>query len=148
MSTTIKWQLSARSGNPVTVLSTELNSLAAGGAVVSATIDNDADLDTFADFELFVNFTGTPGLAEAVDLWAVRTVDGSNFEDASTTIFPRAEFLGSFLVHDNGNDQRLILPEIRLPPRDFKVLLHNQTVNGLEASGHVLKMLTYKLAVV
>jgi hypothetical protein len=133
----ITWTLSARSGNPVTVMTTALDS----------PIDNDADLDTYADFELVWDAVGTPALADCIDLYWVRTVDGTNYEDASSTIFPRASLLGAFLVHNTSSPQRLILPEVRLPPRDFKLLVHNQTNGAFASSGNVLKMLTYHLAV-
>jgi hypothetical protein len=146
----IKWALSGRSGNPVTLLTTELNSLGVDAAALTAAIDNDADHDTFADFELFVNFSGTPGGPESVDLYAVRSVDGTNFEDASATgpIRPRAQLLGAFLAQANSTDQRLILSEVRLPPRDFKLMLYNRTTSAFGASANTLKMLTYTLAVV
>ena len=143
--TVLQWVLSGRSGNPVTVLSTGLNSLAGGTAALSSALDNDADEDVYADFELVTSFASVPGVAETVDLYAVRTVDGTNFEDGSSSFLTRAHLLGSFLTQNNASS-RLILSEVRLPPRDFKIALVCPT-RTFAASGSTLTMLTYKLAV-
>lgn len=150
----VTWLLSSRSGNPVTVLSTELNSLANGTAALSSAIDNDADGDVYADFELLLDAGGgTPGAnLPAVPLYLVRTDDGTNFEDGSTAaIVARAALAGVVNLRAVSGAQRMILPGVRLPPRDFKVLLvMPSTADGgvdLAASGSTVKMLTYKLQV-
>ncbi len=146
----IKWIVSTRSGNPVTVLDTGLNALASSAAAISSAIDNDADLDTYADFQLSVTFGSAPTDASICSLYLVRTVDGTNFEDASTTgpVVPRGGFVGAFSVRAVTSAQVMILKEVLLPPRDFKVMLVNSTNQAFPASGSTVKMLTYKQQVV
>lgn len=137
----IRWKLSGRAVNPLTILATELNSLVAStGAVLSPVVPNASDLDLYVDFELVVTFAANPVADNVVELWIVRAVDTVNYEDGSTaTIVPRNGFAGNFVVRAVSSVQRMVIPRVVVPPRDFKVLIVNKTTQAFTASGHTLK---------
>lgn len=130
----------------LSILTTDLNSLANNAAALSSAIDNDTDLDVYADFELVVTYGTNPTNQSLVELYIVRTVDGTNFEDASTTgpVVPRGGFVGGFSLQATTSAQRIVIPEVRLPPRDFKVMVINKSGQTMAASGNTLKAKTYK----
>ena len=65
-------------------MTTELDALASGSAAIaSAAVDNDLG-DLYCALELAVDFVSAPGEGEAIDLFFVRLVDGTNYEDAVT----------------------------------------------------------------
>jgi hypothetical protein len=73
-------------GSLTTMLTTELNALAAGSGVVqvvgtNAAFDNSAvgNLYFWADFELDVTFAVAPTDDSAVELYLVPALDGSNY---------------------------------------------------------------------
>jgi len=138
----VKWQ----QNRDLSILTTELNSLASTAAVLSAAIDNDSDLDTHADFELVVTFGSSPTNFSLVELYLVRTVDGTNYDDASATgpILPRNGFIGGFSVRNVTTAQRIVIPGVELPPRDFKLLIVNATNQAFPSSGNTLKAHTYR----
>ncbi len=139
-------------GTPVTVMTTELNSLGTGSAAISSTIDNDAALATYADFELYVNAITPSAPADGVDanLYLVRTDDGTNFENGATSgpVLPRDGFAGVFVFRAVATAQRLVLRGVRLPPRDFKVMLYSFTNRTFDTSANTLTMVPYTMGVV
>jgi hypothetical protein len=141
----VKWE----QNRDVTALDTALNSLANNAAALSAAIDNDADLDVYADIELVVTYGTNPTDQSLVECYVVRTIDGTNFEDASTTgpILPRASFVGGFSLRAVTTAQRIVIPEVRLPPRDFKIFVVNKSGQAMAASGNTVKLKTYRLQV-
>jgi hypothetical protein len=142
-----KWKLSARSGNPITILSTGLDALGNSSAALSAAINNDTDLDLFVDLELIVTFASPPAANFLVRAYLARTTDGSNYEDATagaSPLTPRNGLVGSFIVRNVTTIQRMVIPLIELPPRAFKVQLVNETGVAFPASGSVLRGLFYK----
>ena len=145
---TEKWLVSTRSGNPISILTTELNALAAGsGAITAAGIDNDADLDLFVDLELAVDFVSAPTDGGLVKIYFARSVDGTTFDDAAggaTPTLPANGYVGSFRVAAVTTAQRLMLPQVEVPVRDFKVLLVNGSSQPFPATGSTLKGLFYK----
>jgi hypothetical protein len=148
----IKWRSSTRSGNAsgVDILTTELNSLANNaGSAPSTAVPNDTgnvDLDFYVDLELTVTFGSAPTDGFAVECYVVRQIDGSNYEDASSSgpIVPRNGFVGSFLVRNVTTAQRIIIPGVVLPPRDFKLMVVNKTGQAFPASGSKVRGYFYK----
>lgn len=77
-----KWKFSGRSSQPITLIASSLNSLAAGSAVQQGGVtSNESDLDLFVDLELQVTFASAPVAGELVKVYFVRRVDGTNLED-------------------------------------------------------------------
>ena len=147
----IKW-LRDRASQPITIMSTELNSLAAStGQAISAAIVNASDLDLFVDLELNVTFATGPTVDTPVEIYFARSVDaGTNYEDGSTTagVFPKSGFVGAWLVRAVTTAQRMIFPQATVPPADFKVLVINKTNQAFPASGSTIRGNFYKQQVV
>ena len=136
-----KWLPSTRSGNPISILTTELNSLGSTGSAISSAIDNDADRDTLADFELLITYGTNPTAGTIIEVYIIRTVDGTNYEDGSTTgpILPASGFVGGFVLRAVTTAQRMIIPGVPIPPRDFKVIVVARTTGQTAAaSGNTL----------
>lgn len=147
----IKWKASGRVTNPLVILGNAappdgLNGLVAStGAAVSLAVANVSDLDLYADFELVVAFVANPVADNVVELWVMRSVDGTNYEDGSTaTIVPRNGFVGNFVVRAVTSVQRMVIPRVVLPPRDFKILVVNKTTQNFAASGNTLSAYFYR----
>jgi hypothetical protein len=144
---------SSRASQPITLLTTELNSLANNAATApSSAIDNDTVnvLDLYMDVELLVTFGTGPTVNTTLDLYLIRSVDATNYEDASATgpILPQNGYAGSFVLRSVTTAQRIILPGILCPPLDFKVMvLNNATGQAMAASGNTLKGYFYHLSV-
>ncbi len=148
MAVTTKWIVSTRATNGlVTALSTELNSLAsAAAALASAAIQNQTNLDFYADATLTVTYGVAPrGTAPVVELWMARSADNSVFEDASATgpILPQNGFIGVFPLRAVTTAQVITIPLIMLPPGDFKLLVVNKGGQAMAASGNTVVLKTY-----
>lgn len=136
---TSKWIVSTRgTAGLISILTTELNSLANNAGVTTATIENNTTLDQYADFELVATYGTAPVADTTVDLYIVRTVDGTNFEDASASR-PSAEFVGSFVLDNVTTAQRKIVRGVMLPPNSFKLLIVNKAGQAMAASGNTLR---------
>lgn len=140
-----------RASQPVSVMTTELNGLANGAAALSAAIENGTELDLYADWELTVTFGSAPSANGKIDLYMARTLDEVNYEDGGAgPILPQNGHLGSFLVRAVTTAQRLVVPHpphLFLPPKDFKVLIVNDSGQAFPASGTVLRALFYREAI-
>ena len=127
-----------------TLLSTELNSLASNTRVLSPSHDNGIDLAFWADFELLADYGTAPAAGTLVELYLVQSVDATNFIDGSASVVPQAStHIGSFELRNITTDQRLVIEGIRIPPREFKIILWNKGGQAMSASGHTLKMRKY-----
>ena len=134
-----KWITSTRGTNGlISILTTELNALANNAGVTTATIENSSTLDQYADFELVVTYGTAPVADTTVDLYIVRTVDGTNFEDATATR-PTSEFVGSFVLDAVTTAQRKIVRGVMLPPTSFKLLVVNKAGQAMAATGNTLR---------
>jgi hypothetical protein len=140
---TSKWIV----GTLSSILTSELNSLANDAGVISAVLPNTL-LDTYADFELVCTHGVAPVADRTWDLYAVRQLDGTNYEDATAARPPANGFLGSFVLDAVTSVQRKVLPGIMLPPFAFKLLIVNKSGQAAAASANTLKMETYNMQVV
>lgn len=145
--TAIKW-LDDLGGNPVSLITTDLNSLTTTGAALSAAIDNTSGLDLYMDLELLITYGTNPTANSIISAWVARSVDGgSNYEDASATgpIKPRSGAVGAFSLRAVTTAQRMIIPQVIVPPGFFKVLVCAETTGQTAAaSGNVLRARFYK----
>jgi hypothetical protein len=142
----VKWLPSTRSGNPVDLLTTELNSLTTTGSALSAAIDNDADHDMYMDLFLTIDYGVAPTNGSVIECYVVRSYDGTNFEDASTTgpVTPQGGFVGAFVLRNTTDTQIICIPGVVVPPEDFKVMvLAKTTGQTAAASDNTLKALFY-----
>lgn len=142
-----------------TLLSTELNGLPVGDIVVGSAVDNvqgTANLDGYqwGTLELVL---ATPPAAIAggavVSVWFLRSVDGTNFEqNSSTATFPVRPADVVFFTVEGSAAQRLIgtaesdgelgrVPRVPIPVGKFKPLLYAPAVGTvLAATGNTLKV--------
>jgi len=80
----------------------------------------------FADCELNIASTsGTVTAGTTVLGWFKRSVDGTTFEDGSTTVTPRRNPDMSFPLDAVNTAQRIIRSDIRMPPGSFQLLIKN-----------------------
>lgn len=143
----IKWLLSTRSGNPISAMTTELNSLASTGSALSSAIDNDTDGDIYMDVELSITYGTNPTAGSLIELYVVRSLDGSTFEDGSTTgpVVPANGLVGSFVLRATTSTQVMIIPGVAVPPKEFKLMVVAKTTGQTAASsGNTLRALFYK----
>lgn len=135
------------------ILTTELNSLAnstgntlcaAGGA-----IDNSTDRRLIADIEFLAGGTFTPVAGGFLELWLLRTLDGTNYEDGSSSIAParRPDLIipvraGTTITPRAGGAGRLIVH-----PGLAKPISRNQTGGTLPSSGNKITIRYHTVAV-
>lgn len=139
MSTTQKWV--TPEAITTALDNTQLASLTNGSiSAQSATIDNLTDLYQYIELELVLTSltpTGTP----SCDVYLVKQIDGTNYEDltssASHLVIARFPFSTAVAA------KRVIISNILIPPVAFKLALQNQAGPTLAASGNTLKYRRY-----
>lgn len=141
MPTELRW---APVGSVVTLLSTELNSLASAARVIGSAIDPTATGYLFGDLELAVTFGSAPAADTTYcELYFVRTVDGTNYANGSSSLAPKPPLLVAIFALDNQTANRIIVPEVTIPPTLYKALLINKSGLSFPASGSTVKLLPY-----
>lgn len=136
-----------------TVMSTELNALAATtGKAISSAVDNSDNtaqptLDLFADLELAVDFVTAPTAGTVVELYLLPSIDGgTTYPDGSTSILPQSSlYVGGFAVRNTTAAQIMVIRGVALPPGSFKLLVQNTTNQAFPATGSTLRMNSYQL---
>lgn len=128
------------------VLTTELNGLTStSGTAVGPVFDNTAagTFYMFADLLLDVTFGSAPVAGEMVDVYAVPALDGTNYADGSSTVFPDASLVASIPVRAVTTQQRIWHRQVILPPAKVKFIAVNRTSQSFPASGSKLSILPY-----
>lgn len=148
MATTRKW---TQQGTAITVMSTELNSLAANALVAaSSSINNSqgqANLDGYTRALFEVNFAApSSGFAanSTLDIWLLKQVN-SQQEDGSSSVTPARPPDFSFPMQTTAAAQHVVL-DVRVPPGTMGVLARNNQASGsqaLAASGNTITALLY-----
>ena len=139
------------SGTIQTIADTELNSLADATGVVAKEYDNSltANLYMRALFQLDVTFGTAPNDGDTVDLYLVKPLDGTNYEDGSATVQKESTFIGSFVVRNVTSQQIITLRGIQgewteIPPTKIKAIIFNGSGQAFPATGTTVKMLPYR----
>lgn len=135
-------------GTIATIFSTELNSMANNAQVItSSPFDNSANLDLMAQAEIVIaGMGGTPTANTGLSVWFLVNVDGTNYEDGSTSVAPMRFADVVMPIRAVSTAQRIIIPCI-VPAGSFHVLIRNDgTGQALNSSGNTLKIrpLTYQ----
>lgn len=116
--------------------------LANNAAALSGTIAQEANGDQVAHFELVITaMGGTPIAGQPIDMFFVKTIDGATFEDGGVsgpTLPPNPAW--TFGTRAAATLSQ-ISPAIRLPSRDYKVLLRNASGQALSAASWGLRKL-------
>lgn len=131
----------------VSLLSTELNSLANNAAsAASSVIANQTNLDVYADFWLHLA-TLTPTAPNYITIYVLEAIDGSTYPAATGTILRNQpeHVLCTFALDPAVGAQDCVVRNVLLPPASFKVVLDNQAGPALNAAGNTLKMITYNM---
>lgn len=129
------------------MLSTELNSLANNGyCSAGSAIGADATGGPmFADFELVLGSLN-PTATVIAELYALRSADGTNYEDAPSSTNPGTlMYLGTFVGATGSAAKRLVLADVQLPPGLWKPVLKNTSGVTLAASGNTVKQRSFNL---
>ena len=132
------------------VMTTELNSLATNTRAISAAMGADATAaNLLGDWELVVTLAATPTVDTFLDLYLVRSADGTNYEDGDATNRPVADsYAGSFQTRATASAQRLVVRDVPMPPGLYKAVLWNNAGTTSAASGNTLKVRTHNRQVV
>src|SRR4051812_10678267 len=138
MATTNKWTAPEAIA---TALTTELNSLANSAlSSASSAIDNETDKYLYMELELVLASltpTGTP----YCNVYLVKQIDGSNYEDNTTSA--THQIVAVFPLSTAGAAKRIIVSNILIPPCPFKLIVQNNCGPSLASSGNTLKYRRY-----
>ena len=137
-----------------TMMTTELNSLAAATGALQATgtnpaFDNTLALGTglflWADFELSVTYAVAPTAGKTVDLYLIplASAGGTTYWDGSASIQQANLYVGSFILRNISTLHILGIRGIPLPPQKCIVSIVNNGDQALAASGNTVKMFPY-----
>lgn len=143
MSDAINWQ--GAWNNRGNVLTTELNSLTSGSRsnAGSAVVDNSSNLDQYGKVTLSVTFGSAPAAGGYLALYAVTAVDGTNYEDGSSSADPGVHnMIAQIPVKATTSAQLLTSPIFEMQPAKTKFLLANVTNQSLPSSGTVVNLWT------
>ena len=127
------------------VLTTELNSMADGVRVLSATIDNSTALNFFEDLVLSIsNIGGSRDVGAIVELFLLEALDDTNFVDGGVSIEPaQSDLVGVFNIRTSTAAQIHVIRGVELPPTKFKYLVKNKTGKALSVIGNTLERRPY-----
>lgn len=125
------------------LITTGLDGLANGSRAVSGAVDNATDLYLYGDFEC--NFASANFPAGGyVSLYILEAIDGTNYEDGSTSITPTAQALIANVPFRTANAAQIhTVRGIVLPPAKFKIELINNTGVALAANTNILNLVRY-----
>ena len=133
---------------PTTILSTQLNSLAASSANVLSSAGSAFQNTSgyiYCDVEFVAGGTYTPTAGAFLELWLLRSLDGgSNYEDGSSTVAPGRP-ADAFISVRAGTTitPRSGFPGLILPPSFYQAIVRNQTGATLPASGNIIRISSY-----
>jgi hypothetical protein len=137
----------------VTVLNSELSTLAnntlsgLSGSGTGVALDNTTNADLFANFEALLTFGTAPTVQTTLDLYAVPSLDGTNYAQIAGAPPTEGTYLvGSFVVEALTTAQRIAFVGWSVPgPFKFKFALHNNGTGQTLTSGTV-SVKTYSVA--
>lgn len=122
-------------------MTTELNALANGSAIIGAAIDNTTNLDLWADFQLNVDFVSAPTAGTAVDLYLIPSLDGTNYADSGAVLGPY--YIGSFPMVATTAAQIAVVTRVPLIPGKFKPYVVNNSGQAFPATGSTVQYRSY-----
>jgi len=127
------------------VLTTELNGMADGFRVLSATIDNSTALNFFDDLVLSIGNIGSSRDAGAiVELFLLEALDDTNFVDGGVSIEPaQSDMVGVFNIRTSTAAQIHVVRGVALPPAKYKYLVKNKTGQALSVLNNTLERRPY-----
>lgn len=134
MATTQKWT----APESIVTVTITINSTANGAqTAASSTIANGTDLYRWAEVELVLGSL-TPTGSPYVGVLLIQSLDGTNFEDLSTSALHAMVAALPFTTATGV--KRIVSRPFPIPPLDFKLALQNQAGPALASSGNSLKL--------
>jgi hypothetical protein len=127
-------------GSIATLISTGLNSLANNSLVAGSAYSGSGNY-LMAEIELVVTFGTSPTANTGASIWFLRSIDGTNTEDGSSSVTPsRAPDL--VIPFEVTTSAQRIIRRCIIPPGTFTPLLKNDgSGQAFAASGNTLKIL-------
>lgn len=120
--------------------------LSAGSTVVALTnqpYDNRTNLFFWGDIDLVCTFGTAPTAGKILELYAIPSLDGTNFADGDASKTPDAGLrIGAVAVRGVNTQQRLTFRGCNLPPHKFNLVLKNGADQTISA-GWTLDILPY-----
>lgn len=144
MSSEVRW---GAYDSITTLLTTELNSLADDGLVLSAAIDFTAagvDRKQYMDIEIYlasIDLSSQP--SPAIYVWIIPRSDGTNFTDGSGSVTPARRPDKALDIRAVNGAQREMIRFLAPTPDQAKVLIKNVSGAALASSGNTVKYYTY-----
>jgi len=131
-----KWLPSTRSGNPITAMTTELNSLSSTGtATASTAVSQATDRDMLCNAWLAITYGTNPTANSVIELHFLENIGGT-YESPSND-----SLKGVFVLAATTSLQTLLVRGIICPPGDFKPYVAAKTTGqNAAASGNTLKL--------
>lgn len=121
-------------------ITTGLNSLANNANVAGSALTLTSAGYLVGEVELVVTFGVAPTASTGASVWFLREVDGTNYEDGSSSVTPARAPDVVLPVRAVTTAQRIVVPCL-LPPGTFTPLLRNDgTGQAFAASGNTLKV--------
>lgn len=120
----------------VTGMTTELNALSASD-VVAASAAVATNADQYVMVECLVTFGTAPVDGDDIILYAVPSIDGTNYGDIVNTVDP-GTIIAIFRVRAVTTSQR-ITKRAMFPPGPFKLAVKNDTNRNFAASGNTIR---------
>lgn len=145
MASPFNWSAYA-SGDPTSILTTQLNSLANSAANVLSTSNTGLTAGgyIYADMEFVSGGAITPVAGAFVEVWLLRSIDGTNYEDGSSTAAPGRAADAVIPVRSASTiTPRAGIPGVILPVSTFAAIARNQTGVTLAASGNIVRYSRY-----
>lgn len=100
----------------------------------------------YADAEYAAGGTASPLAGGFIELWLLRSLDGTNFEDGTAAIPPARPADLIIPVRDGtAITPRAGASGLVLPPFSWKALVRNQTGVALPATGNKISLTAYSL---
>jgi hypothetical protein len=128
----------------VTVLTTELNSLASGSVCSASSAqsnDQSGEFDLLCTAEIYIAAQGSNRSTGAyLTLYILPTIDGTTYPDTTGDCLENFAVASVMLDGTALAARTITIPEIKLPNSDFKVLLKNGTGQALASSGNTVKL--------
>lgn len=141
MASAVKW---ATISSASTVLSTELNSLGNGSRSNAGTeYDNATNKNQWGWVQLDATFGSNPTDRKTIDIYMVKALDGTNYEDGSSSVRPAgATWVASVDTIASTSAQKRTSNRFEIPPTKVKFIAENNCGVAFPASGSTVKLFT------
>lgn len=129
-------------GSEFTALSTEMNGLPHTGIAVSnSAFDNSANRDFHCLVQMVVALASPPSTGGTVDVYAIPTIDGTNYDIGAGGVFAPSDalLLATFQPPQAASSRMTHRAEI-LTPGLYKIVAVNRTTATMAASGNTVSI--------